>query len=194
MKHTIFALAVTLCLSLAANAQTGSIQGTLWVVSETTAANVTFPPPAAIPDATFTTNGIAYIGQEPGQDYEIGQFLGKGGTAVYGLTFSGLSNPNLPGGAAASGKIPMSGHNYGVIIEFTGTTNLTNGLPINILDDDGVALEIDGSPISGFDSSIRNASLQSVTFTGTTGLHSFDLLYANAVGGGAWLLFFPNLY
>lgn len=187
-----FALAIALCLSLIANAQSGSIQGQLWVVSFDQASNVTFPPPSATPDATFSTNGVAYIGQEPNNCYTIVTFLAQCGTPAYNLTFSGLTNPYL--GGVAGPDTPMSGSGWGIIIEFTGTINLKKDQRIYVVDDDGVSLELDGNPVAGFPTGIHAATLTYETFTGKNGDYAFDLLYANAQGGGAWLLFFPALY
>lgn len=178
-------------------ATTGSISAKLWVVSPAQAGNVVFPAPSAAPDATFTTNGIAYIGQSfaPGTDpqahcYTIEKFLNGCAIPAYHFAFSGVSNPNL-GGAAAEPTTPMSGASYGIIIEFTGTITLTNGEQLSILHDDGVSLMIGGNLISGFQTTTAPAFMQSVTFTGTSGTYTFNLLYANSagVGGGAWLVF-----
>ena len=97
--------ALVFCLSLTANAQSGSIQGQVWVVSYDQAANVAFPAPTATPDATFSTNGIAYIGQQPNNCYTIASFLATCGTAAYNLTFSGEINPYL-GGSVRSNTPP----------------------------------------------------------------------------------------
>jgi hypothetical protein len=211
LKACITVASIVLYLPLAVNAQlspanatgaSGSIQGRLWVVNPQRAADVIFPPPIAPPDVTFSTNGITYIGQQEvtGQPdwrhcYTIGTFLNGCETHSFNLKFSGIPNPNLPDGRPALNETPMSGSTWGIIIEFTGPVSLTNGSPINILHDDGVALEVDGKPISGFNPHTTQAFLESVTWTGSSGAHSFDLLYANsALPGGAWLLFFPQLY
>jgi len=169
-------------------------EGKLWVVDAARAAHVTFPPPEATPDLTFRTHGIAYIGTMPNNCYTLQSFLAGCGTKGYDLKFSGIGNPNLEG-APAEPTTAMSG-SWGVIIELTGSVSLVNGQPISILHDDGVALKIDGSPISGFNPYVTPPTLESSTFAGRTGVHSFDLLYANAAGssGGAWLLFFSALY
>jgi hypothetical protein len=88
----------------------------------------------------------------------------------------------------------MSGRTWGILIEFTGTANLAKGQEISILHDDGVALEIDGQRISGFDPLPTAPLLESAIFAGPSGVHTFDLLYANADGGGAWVLFYPALF
>jgi len=193
MKFRLSILAaIALCLSLTANAQTGSIQGKLWVVSYDQAANVAFPAPSATPDATFSTNGIAYIGQQPNNCYTVAAFISTCNTAAYDLTFSGETNAYL--GGVVGPDTPMSGPGWGVMIEFTGTVSLKNGQKIYIVDDDGVALQIDGNPITGFPTGVTAPSVHYELFHGKKGSHSFDLLYANAQGGGAWLLFFPALY
>jgi hypothetical protein len=198
MKSTISILAaLVLCLSVTTSAQDGSIKGKLWVVSYEQAANVTFPPPSATPDATFSTNGIAYIGQQPNNCYTIGTFIAKCSTAAYNLRFSGEYNPYS--GGVVGPSTPMSGGRgrggeWGVMIEFTGKVSLSHGQKIYIVDDDGVALEIDGNLIPGFPNGVTGPNLNHEMFHGSTGQHSFDLLYANAQGGGAWLLFFPELY
>ena len=178
----------------------GSISAKLWVVSLAEAENAVFPAPAATPDATFTTNGIGYVGQtavsgkDPARNcYTIGTFVGHCGMIALGLTFSGLPNANL-GGTAASSATVMSSDVYGVMIEFTGTVKLTNGQEIGIIHDDGVSLNIDGNPVSGFTTGITAAYLQLATFTGTTRSHSFDLLYANAEPQEAWVVFSPQLF
>ncbi len=195
--YSLLAVAV-LCCSLAASAQ-GNFQGKLWVVDVAQASDVTFPAPTATPDATFSTNGIAYIGQKtPGvanaaHCYTIGKFLNGCGTQAINLQFSGLPNPNLPHGRAASGTTAMSGGSWGIMIELTGEVGLTNGSPIQIIHDDGVAVEVDGSFVPGFNPHVTVPNLDSVTWTGTSGTHSLDLLYANAQPTGAWLLLIGNL-
>jgi hypothetical protein len=200
MKPTIVTIALLLAAFSSLTAQPavaqGSLQAKLWVVSPEQASDVTFPAPSATPDATFSTNGIAYIGGGKGC-YTIEKWVAGCETPAYGLAFSGLPNPNLKNKAAAR-STKMNGPNYGIIVEFTGTVDLTNGSPIYILHDDGVSLMIDGSQIPGYDPFTTVPVLESASFTGTTGGHSVDLLYANSAGNpntsGAWLLFFPQLY
>jgi DNA-binding winged helix-turn-helix (wHTH) protein len=169
------------------------IQGRVWVVSVAEASHVAFPPPNRTPDATFTTRGIAYMGWDPDNCYTLATFLAQCSNRGLELQFSGIPNPNL-GGAAAGPDTTMSGRTWAVLIEFTGTANLAKGQEITILHDDGAALKIDGQTIPGFDPLVTAPVAESVRFAGLSGVHSFDLLYANAAGPGAWLLFYPALY
>ncbi len=169
------------------------IRGKLWVVSLARASNVTFPPPDSIPDATFVTKGIAYIGTSPKNCYTVASFLSECSIGAFELKFSGIPNSNL-GGTAAGPDTAMSGDTWGILIEFVGTTSFNNGQEISILHDDGAALEIDGQLIPGFGGLPTSPIMERSRFTGPSGLHTFDLLYANAGGGGAWILFYPALY
>jgi len=169
------------------------IQGRVWVVSVSEATHVTFPPPNRIPDATFTTVGISYIGSGPDNCYTLATFLEDCANRAFELRFSGAPNSNL-GGEAAGPNTALSGSKYGVIIEFTGTTRLDQGEEITILHDDGVALKIDGQLIPGFYPNVTGPVQEVARFSGPSGDHSFDLLYANGAGPGAWILFYPALY
>jgi len=169
------------------------ILGRVWVVSVSEATHVTFPPPNRIPDATFTTEGIAYIGTGPDNCYTLATFLEDCANRAFELRFSGAPNSNLGGGAAGP-NTALSGSKFGIIIEFTGTTLLAKGEEITILHDDGAALKIDGQQIPGFDPNVTGPVAEIARFSGPSGDHSFDLLYANGAGPGAWILFYPALY
>ncbi|MGD0214596.1 MAG: winged helix-turn-helix domain-containing protein [Terriglobales bacterium] len=169
------------------------IQGKIWVVSVAEASHVIFPPPNRTPDALFTTASISFNGGIPDRCYTLMTFLNGCANRISELKFSGIPNPNLDG-AAAGPDTAMSGPTWGILIEFTGTARLANGQKIQILHDDGVALKIDRQPISGFNPFVTAPTEESAVFTGSSGAHSFDLLYANASGGGAWIFFYPVLY
>jgi hypothetical protein len=199
-------LVALVLLTISAGAMAQNFQAKVWFVNPSQGEPVAFPAPSAQEDIDFATNGIAYIGQgqASGPEYcvTIGSFLSTCGTPTVpagvtaGLHFTGYLNPNLGGHVATAGTL-INKTKYATIIEFTGTVNLTNGQQIQILHDDGVALMIDGTLISGFSGGVTFPVIQSVTFTGTTGPHSIDLLYCNLAferGDGAWLLFFPQLF
>jgi len=193
---TIMAFAAVLCAVVPnARAQVQTIQGKVWVVSVAEASNAAFPAPSATPDATFTTNGIGYVGHSPSNCFTINTFLTRCGTPGSNLTFSGLPNPNL-GGRAAGPSTKMSGERYGVMIEFTGNVVLGNNQVVGIIHDDGCSLMIDGSLVGGFNTGSGVPILQTFNFAGEGGTHTFDLLYANTQGGpgdGAMVLFTPLL-
>jgi hypothetical protein len=199
---SLVALAV-LCLPLAAHAQgglqVGTIQGKLWVVSPQQARVAAFPPPSEPPDVTFSTNSVAYIGQEIGKArycYTMATFLNGCETQSFNVFYSGLPNPNLPGGVGVTRTTPLGGPGEGTIMEFTGSVELANGETIETLANYAVALMIDGDlVISGYDSHFSQPTLALATWTGTTGSHSFDLLYANPSAdiGGDWILLLPKL-
>jgi hypothetical protein len=177
------------------------ITGKVWAVSPAQAANAAFPAPAATPDLTFCTSGIAYIGQwdglagtQPQHCFTIATFLNSCGTAGTNFQYSNLPNPNL-GGGVMNGATPMAGAGYGIMIEFTGTVNLTNGELVRILHDDGVSLNLPCVP-NTYNPHTTAPVLESSTAT-CTGTEPFDLLYANVAGAGAqgaWLEFFPQLF
>jgi hypothetical protein len=110
------------------------------------------------------------------------------------MVFSNQPNPNL-GGAAMNAGTPMAGAAYGIMIEFTGTVNITNGEQVRILHDDGVSLNLPCVP-NLYNPHTTGPVLESSTAT-CTGTEPFDLLYANVAGAaaqGAWLEFFPDLF
>jgi hypothetical protein len=126
----------------------------------------------------------------------MGTFLNECETQSFDVLYSRLPNPNLPGGGAVTSATPLGGPGCGTIIEFTGSLDLTNGSTIPILSNYAVALVIDGDlVITGYDSHFSTPNLATATWTGTSGKHSFDLLYANpsADVGGDWILFLPEL-
>jgi hypothetical protein len=123
----------------------------------------------------------------------VASFLAECSIGAYELKFSGVPNSNL-GGAPAGPDTAMSGDTWGILIEFVGTTSFAKGQNISILHDDGVALQIDGQTIPGFGGLPTSPIMETSRFSGPSGLHTFDLLYANAGGGGAWILFYPALY
>jgi hypothetical protein len=174
----------------------GSVQGKFWVVPFLAASKVSFPAPSSTPDAIFTTNGIAYIAQSPANCETVSEFLSTCSTAAIGLTFSGASNAAL--GGPVGPETMMNSTKYGEIIEFTGSASLQRDEEIYILHDDGVSLKIDGQPFGDYNNGISLPILEHKRFTGTSGTHTFDLLYGNVAesetGDGAWLLFFPQLF
>jgi hypothetical protein len=173
-------------------------RGKLWVVNDSTALSAQFPAPTALPDVTFC-GGTNYIGN----NYNIGphsgnhcwtmiSFLGTCASAVTNLRFSHLPNPYLSNKPVTGSTSLGPGYTYGEMMELTGSINLTNGRPIMVCHDDGASLLIDGSPVPDLNLTSTGAfptTCESATWTGTTGPHTYDLLYANYVEGfdAAWI-------
>lgn len=207
MRTLLFALALIATSIVAAQpAFAQTFQGKVWFVNTSDAVHVKFPPPTTLEDIDFSTNGIAYIGQGTSTGAEscvtIGAFLSSCSTPTVppgvknGLHFTGVVNPNL-GNTVATANTPLNKAAYGEIIEFQGTVYLSNGQEIQILHDDGIALGIDGVLVKGFDSETTPPILETVKYTGISGLHTIDLLYANVADGrsdGAWILFLPKYF
>jgi hypothetical protein len=208
----IFSLLVAIA-SITANgaAAAQTFQGKLWIVTPAEASVVTLPP-SAQEDVDFATNGIAYIGQGPDRNcLSIGRFLSRCSTPTVppgvknGLKFTGYLNPNL-GYNAATASNELNNPNYGEIIEFTGTLNVTTGQTIEILHDDGVRLRLGGviaptcSPTvtkNCFSNGVAIPLNESWIYTGPSGSQEVDLLYGNFAsqsGDGFWLVFFPQLF
>ena len=180
-----------LVLSTSAFAASGKIQGKVWVVSHDQAANVTFPAPTAIPDITFSTNYIAYLGGWPKGEapsahcFNISKFLGGCAQEAFDLKYSNLPNPYL-GNTPVNAKTPMGGANYGVIMEFTytETNSSAHTAQMTIYHDDGIAMEVNGGFISGFFPTTTWPIMESVQVAITPGTTTYDLLYGNVGGKG----------
>jgi hypothetical protein len=117
---------------------------------------------------------------------------------VKDLAFSGLYNSAV--GAVVDGNTPVVNSSagppydgtYGVYIRFVGTIELANEQLITITHDDGVSLWIDGIKVPGFYDGLTPARAESVIFTGLTGLHKIELIYANSQCPGM-LSFSPKM-
>jgi hypothetical protein len=177
------------------------LSGKLWIVAVGTPA--TFPPPSATPDATFVTNHVAFIGDGPDPTntklrirYTISSYLASV-QPVANLRFSGHVNPVIH--RVVTSTTPLSDGvadggpqgTYETFIELTGRVSLTNGEEVVVTHDDGVSLKVDGTEISGFTSGPTEPVSERFTLTGTTGLHTIDLVYVEEDGGPAELIFSP---
>lgn len=125
------------------------------------------------PAATFDVNGINF-NSNGSTDYTIGSFLTSGGNTVSNASgLSGISTNTL----------------NDTIFEFKGFTELTAGQTYEVTHDDGAILYFDGSSTNVLGASSGNpTSAEASSFSvGTTGLYSFDLLYAEVNGAPAVL-------
>ena len=84
---------------------------------------------------------------------------------------------------AASGISYMNGYSAtsnltNTLFEFTGTAYFVNGQTFNVYHDDGVNLYVDGVNVLSQPNTTSPITTP-YTYTGATGNHSFDFIYAN---------------
>ena len=187
--------------------QAQELRGKLWLVSNA-GLIAKRPVPEAAPDATFVTRHVSFEMTAPGAgttglnnvNNSVESFLASSHPdrvpPVEDLAFSGLFNSVV--GAVVDGNTPVtngtaaSPGTYGTYMTLGGTIPLTNGQFIYIAHDNGVSLWIDGVRIPNFNSGVVNVALEAYTFTGLTGAHKIELIYANAFGPG-FLSFSPRM-
>ena len=169
------------------------------------------PVPVAPPDVTFVTRHVSFAMTAPyptgpaqiqinNVNNTVESFLASAHPdrvpPVQDLAFSGLFNSVV--GAVVDGNTPVvnstaaSNGTYGTYMTLEGTIPLTNGQEIAITHDDGVSLWIDGVKVSGFFDGGTTARAEWIIFTGLTGAHKIELIYANAGGPGV-LSFSPKM-
>jgi hypothetical protein len=179
MKLSLRALSMLACMSVLL-----AVAGTAYADPVATGSvwqNASFfpnPLPAntsglGTPAATFDVNGINF-NSNGSTDYTIGSFLTSGGNTV--------SN--------ASGLSAISTNTMNdTVFEFKGFTELIGGQTYEVTHDDGAILYLDGSSTDVLGAGSGNpTSAEASTFSvGTTGLYSFDLLYAEVNGAPAVL-------
>jgi hypothetical protein len=184
-----------------------ALRGKLWLVSNAGGLVAKRPVPAAAPDARFVTRHVSFNMTAPlparasvNVNNSVEGFLSSAhanaAPPVEDLAFSGLYNSAV--GAVVDGNTPVvnstagSVGSYGVYIMIEGTIQLTNGQWITIMHDDGVSLWIDGVRASGFFDGPIVPTAETITFTGLTGSHKIELIYANSWGPGS-LSFSPKM-
>jgi hypothetical protein len=205
LGHKAFLALVLSSLSLTSVPAHAALQGKLWLVSSTNLM-ATFPAPTATPDATFVPKHFSFYMNAPGSSQDtnapnlnnsVSGFLNSA-DKVGVLAFSGLTNPAVGGVVQATTPIinTTSGGcgttTYGVYMEITGKVKFTANELVTVTHDDGVSLKIDGTLVSGIHSGPNNPQADVFVFTGTTGSHVVDMVYANSCAGGL-LSFSPNM-
>jgi hypothetical protein len=184
MKKLFLALLVA-SMCFAGIARATSINGKVWAGATAYPSNLTTTAPAGTPTATFTVSntGGSFLNFYSLTDNDLTSFLETG--------MNGSSNGNtvtyITGGDQSGNCAGVTTANCGInndVMEFTGTTWLTNGTTYTVNKDDAAYLKIDGSSVLPL-SSLTDTADTAVTFnwTGTTGSHSFDLLYQEVNGG-----------
>jgi hypothetical protein len=191
---SLIMLAALTGTSHAAGTRVTNFSGRLWLVSNQGGNLPASPPvPSATPDATFTTAHVAFYMQSPSSfgngpniNNSVGGFLNSA-NKVGRLTFSGLKNPIVNGVVSATTPVTNSTASslgtYGVYLDLIGQVSLVNGQSIYLPHDDGLTVQIDGATIAGITAS-GGARMDSLTFTGPTGVHKVEIFYVNLFGGG----------
>jgi hypothetical protein len=93
---------------------------------------------------------------------------------------------------ARSGGIHFSGPDSGgtmdnTVWDFSGIVFIKHDETITITHDDGLTLDIAGSPLSGFTSGPTSPTVQSGTWTGPSGVYAVNLVYGECCGPPAVL-------
>jgi hypothetical protein len=123
------------------------------------------------PSGTFDVNGFNFNSNNTSTGYTIGGFLTSGGNVV--------TNPSSSFTAITGDTLNNS------VYEFTGYTDLVGGQTYEVTHDDGAILYLNGS--LAFNSGSPTVAEASTFSVATTGLYSFDLLYAEVNGPPAVL-------
>jgi len=189
---TICPTLVAACLLAAPAAANPTVFfGKLWLLSNVNGIPATFPRPAAVPDATFVTKHLSFFMNapyDPDVNNSVGGFLNSA-NHVANLVFSNVVNSAVGGIVGIETPVVDStawacNSSYGVYMSFSGQIALTQGERITITHDDGVSLKIDDKAIGGLYSGQTSAIAQLFVFSGATGIHRMDLVYANICGDG----------
>jgi len=174
-KLVVFGAALAVVASLTATAHAVTISGEVWFNQSGSVPTSTAGLSASTVAATFTTSTIGFcestiIPCNTGAPYTIAGFLGTNTSPVTGLAF-------FNGESGASGLI-------NTLWEFTGTAFFTTGQTFTVAHDDGVYMKV-GSTVVLSDPGPTNAVTQTYTYTGATGIQTFDFLYGEVDGSPA---------
>ncbi len=148
------------------------ITGRLWHVPEVISQNaIPANVPVTTPDVTFDVNSPMNFF---GTSVTVGTWLGNG--SAFNIV------ENTPGTLTSL----MDDLSTGTLLEFTGVVSVTNGQTFTVTHDDGLTLIIGGVNL-GFSPAPTAPVTSLATYTGPTGNHAFQLVYAECCGGPAVL-------
>jgi hypothetical protein len=173
-KFAVLGAVLAASVALTSTAHAVTISGTIW---DNQSANVPITSvglPAGDLAATFTATSINFcestiIPCNTGAAYTLGGFLGTDPT-VTGIVYSA--------GDASTDTLDNT------LFEFKGTAFFTNNQTFTVAHDDGVYMTVGGVVV--LDERIpTNAITQTYTYTGLTGMQSFDFLYGEVSGAPA---------
>lgn len=124
--------------------------------------------------ATFTATSINFCELSPtfcsgNTNYTLGGFLG--------------SDPTVTGVSYSNGETAVSTLNNTLFV-FTGTAFFTNGQTFTVAHDDGTVMWVDSTKVLD-QPGPTNAVTNTYTYTGATGLQSFEFLYGEVMGAPA---------
>lgn len=153
-----------------------TISGTVW--SNQSGIVPPTAPSAASASATFNATAIDFCVQDShctpsfSGVYDLNGFLTSNGNG------SGVSNVVYMNGASGTSTLDNT------LWEFTGSAFFTNGQTYTVGHDDGAILYINGVPVLS-DPGPTSYTPTPFTYTGATGVQSFDFLYGEVSGAPA---------
>ena len=169
-KLALGAAALLAGVSLYGVAQANTVTGSIWENTggldatpgnvPGTPADVTFSAPSS--PLSFDSSGSTY--------YTIGSFLGTGG--AFNVVYNGTAAPG--------------DDLNNTLFNFVGNVSVTSGESFTIAHDDGVTLIIGGQTVID-DPGPTSAVDTTATYTGPSGVQSFQLVYAEVQGPPAVL-------
>jgi hypothetical protein len=137
---------------------------------------VTFTVPSSACTGTFAT--LCFNDANEANPGTLGVFLGTGAATNINYENGGSSTTALSNGACATCTSPPAS---GLLFDLTGTTMLTNGTVYSVTHDDGMTLYIDGNIFLSSPGPTGSEST-SGAWGGSTGIHSFELVYGECCG------------
>ena len=167
-QRLLFALPLAAALlTTSATSYANTISGSVYENQPAYPASLTAPTTPA--DATFKVTGLMFDTGENGHPYTIGGFLRSFGDLVAGSV------------TMKSTGFSLSDTMDNTTFQFIGTSYFVNGETYSITHDDGVIFSIAGTNYINSPSPTAS-DVSSFIYTGTTGVQSFNLLYAEVNG------------
>jgi hypothetical protein len=196
-KGSIVVAGITAILGMAGSASAAPfISGYGWLTSDTDAQNASpstlndvschggVQCTTANADVTFSASGIGFSSfsnpltdtGNPSTNYSISDFLNSEGLAS-----------NIQYFNTTTGDLVLdNGSGRGMLFEFTGQAQFTNGQTFTVTHDDGLTMDVfDPSSFVFSDAGPSSPNTVTFTYTGNTGLYNFELVYGECCGAPA---------
>jgi hypothetical protein len=174
MKSVVVSVTMAgiLGIAIVGSVQANTVSGRLWHVPEAIAHNaIPANVPVTTPDVTFDVNSPFNFS---GTNVTVGTWLGSS------------SAFNIVENTAGTLASPMDDLTTGTLLEFSGLVTVTNGQTFTVTHDDGLTLTIGGLDL-GFSPGPTSPITSIATYTGPSGNHPFQLVYAECCQGPAVL-------